>query len=579
MVTVESGALALEYAITHPVVLFLLDVQMPEMDGFELAELIRQNERHQDVPILFITAIYKSDEFARKGFDVGAYDYITKPVTDNELLLNKVKIFLQLYRQQRELEHLNHSLEDEVKRQTTELVAAKQRELELESRRKIEEKEKEKEKEIQAREIAWLQREKLFMEGVVSAVPAGLLVLRNGVITAVNSRFRQLFTFEPNQGDSILPVLAKIGLNPQQIERLHRRNTKEVAEELEVIHSENDEIRVLDIRSSGFIFEEEEEEEEEEVVILLSIGDVTEQRRLEERQQYIAFQSGLAEMSMSVLHNIGNVLMGIQHQSERILEGGTSLQEIANLLQQLPQLAAKQNRESGEGDLTPPMKALLKASQQTGEDLNQLYQTHFSSSADRIYRGIQHIEEIITIQRGASELGGGSSEVSLHRLVEDARTLLADLCGLHQVQVVQKIDERLPMPVLPRSPLLQLLINLIKNSCEAIVVRHKLENKQQTDGETEGRITIEAESHQEQLRLCIVDNGIGIAPERLQTIFQFGFSTKKEGGGIGLHAGTLFVNKLGGTITAFSDGVGAGATVEILLPLNWQPDADEQRED
>ncbi|HSJ56847.1 MAG TPA: response regulator, partial [Anaerolineae bacterium] len=103
LLTAASGTQALQLLLDHPdVSVIVMDVQMPGMDGFETAELIRAYPKFSDIPILFITAVYRSDEFARRGFRAGASDYITKPV-DNEILVSKVNVFLTLQRQKRQL--------------------------------------------------------------------------------------------------------------------------------------------------------------------------------------------------------------------------------------------------------------------------------------------------------------------------------------------------------------------------------------------------------------------------------------------------------------------------------------------
>jgi PAS domain S-box-containing protein len=101
--TAASGEEALRLLLEHPdTSLILMDVQMPGMDGFETTELIRGQTRFQNIPILFITAVYRGDEFARRGFEVGASDYINKPV-DGSLLASKVNVFLTLENQKKQL--------------------------------------------------------------------------------------------------------------------------------------------------------------------------------------------------------------------------------------------------------------------------------------------------------------------------------------------------------------------------------------------------------------------------------------------------------------------------------------------
>jgi two-component system, sensor histidine kinase and response regulator len=98
ILTARSGTEALELLLVHDVALALLDVQMPEMDGFELAELMRGSERTRHVPLIFVTAGSRDQHRLFRGYDAGAVDFLFKPV-EPQILLNKVEVFFQLYRQ------------------------------------------------------------------------------------------------------------------------------------------------------------------------------------------------------------------------------------------------------------------------------------------------------------------------------------------------------------------------------------------------------------------------------------------------------------------------------------------------
>jgi len=98
----RSGPEALEILLDLEVALALVDVQMPEMDGFELAELMRGSSRTRHVPILFVTAGARSEERIFRGYEAGAVDYLLKPI-EPVVLQNKVRTFLQLYRQREQL--------------------------------------------------------------------------------------------------------------------------------------------------------------------------------------------------------------------------------------------------------------------------------------------------------------------------------------------------------------------------------------------------------------------------------------------------------------------------------------------
>jgi two-component system sensor histidine kinase/response regulator len=98
----RSGAEALELLLAHDVALAFLDVQMPDMDGFELAELMRGSDRTRHVPIIFVTAGVRDQYRLFKGYDTGAVDFLYKPI-DPHILKSKADVFFQLYRQKQQL--------------------------------------------------------------------------------------------------------------------------------------------------------------------------------------------------------------------------------------------------------------------------------------------------------------------------------------------------------------------------------------------------------------------------------------------------------------------------------------------
>src|SRR5689334_17199627 len=127
LVRAGSGAEALKHVLQQDFAVILLDVQMPGMDGFETAELIRSRERSQHIPIMFLTAVGTSDRHIFRGYLAGAVDYLLKPIVP-EVLLSKVAVFIDLYdktekirRQAAELSATIQSLEEQIaERQRTE---------------------------------------------------------------------------------------------------------------------------------------------------------------------------------------------------------------------------------------------------------------------------------------------------------------------------------------------------------------------------------------------------------------------------------------------------------------------------
>jgi PAS domain S-box-containing protein len=118
-----SGQEAVEIAVREPDIdLIILDVQMPEMDGFQTASMLKIRKKTRDIPIIFLTAAYKTDEFQKRGYAVGGVDYLLKPIDDN-LLINKISTYFRLIEKEREL---NRVLEEKVAERTAELSRAKQ---------------------------------------------------------------------------------------------------------------------------------------------------------------------------------------------------------------------------------------------------------------------------------------------------------------------------------------------------------------------------------------------------------------------------------------------------------------------
>src|ERR671931_1242783 len=108
----HSGDEALRQLLRHDVAVILLDVQMPELDGFERARLIKQRERTSHVPIIFVTAISKDEEQVFRGYSAGAVDYVFKPF-DPQVLRSKVSVFIELYEKNEQLRRQAEQLKEQ----------------------------------------------------------------------------------------------------------------------------------------------------------------------------------------------------------------------------------------------------------------------------------------------------------------------------------------------------------------------------------------------------------------------------------------------------------------------------------
>lgn len=136
LIKAQSATEALEVLLKNEVAVVLMDVCMPDLDGFELAAMIRDHPRFQRTAIIFISAIHLTDTDYLRGYEMGGVDYVPVPVVP-ELLRAKVRVFAELYRKTRQLEKLNHELERRVAERTAEVESSAERLRESERGRSI----------------------------------------------------------------------------------------------------------------------------------------------------------------------------------------------------------------------------------------------------------------------------------------------------------------------------------------------------------------------------------------------------------------------------------------------------------
>ena len=104
-----SGEDALKITYKENIDIIILDIQMPGMDGFDTAKYLKSNPKTKDIPIIFLTAAFKKEEFQQKGFELGAIDYLTKPIEDLQLI-NKLELYIKIIIQNKQLQTVNEDL-------------------------------------------------------------------------------------------------------------------------------------------------------------------------------------------------------------------------------------------------------------------------------------------------------------------------------------------------------------------------------------------------------------------------------------------------------------------------------------
>jgi PAS domain S-box-containing protein len=264
-------------------------------------------------------------------------------------------------------------------------------------------------------------------------------------------------------------------------------------------------------------------------------------------------QAGMAEVATSVLHNVGNVLNSVNVASSCVAEN-LKKSKSANLAKVVAML---HEHESDLGNFIindPKGKQIPAYLSHLAEHL-AIEQTATLNELALLQKNIEHIKDIVAMQQNYAKCAGVSEKIAVSELVEDAIQMNVGAMERHKIEIAR---EYLVTPIISveKHKVLQILVNLIRNAkyaCDDAERQDKKITLRVTDGD--GRIHI-----------SVIDNGVGIPAENMTRIFNYGFTTRKEGHGYGLHSGALAAKEIGGTVKAFSEGIGRGATFTLELP-------------
>ncbi len=273
--------------------------------------------------------------------------------------------------------------------------------------------------------------------------------------------------------------------------------------------------------------------------------------------------AGMADVATGVLHNVGNVLnsLGVSATavSERLRRSSvTKLRRATGLLKAEEPRLADYLTTDPKGKLLPEYLGVL-AEELAGE------QSEIFAKMMGIGENIEHIKEIVAMQQSYAKVAGVFENVSAAELVEGAVQLNAAAFQRHHIELERQFDENTPNIWVDRHKFLQILINLLRNAKDAM----------QGLDERAKKLTLRVGSAgPDRVRIVVIDNGAGIAPEHGTKIFHHGFTTKKDGHGFGLHSGANAAREMGGSLTAFSEGPGKGAAFTLELPVSPKPWAE-----
>ncbi|MES2937703.1 MAG: MASE1 domain-containing protein [Pseudomonadota bacterium] len=267
-----------------------------------------------------------------------------------------------------------------------------------------------------------------------------------------------------------------------------------------------------------------------------------------------ARQAGMAEIATNVLHNVGNVL-----NSVNVSAGLVSARLRASRAQGLASGIALMDAHAADlaGFLTRDAKGKLlpaylgAAAQSLAEEQRAMIE-----ELGQLSRNIDHIKEVVATQQSYAGVSTVLEPARMCDLVEDALRINSHALARADVEVVRRFGDAPPVPM-DRSRLVQILVNLVSNALHAMGAA----------GAPSCRLTVAIDVAGPRLRVRVVDEGEGIAPENLTRIFSHGFTTRRGGHGFGLHSCALAARDMGGTLTAHSEGLGRGATFTLEIPI------------
>jgi signal transduction histidine kinase/uncharacterized protein YdeI (BOF family) len=294
-------------------------------------------------------------------------------------------------------------------------------------------------------------------------------------------------------------------------------------------------------------------------------AEIDERKRMEARVEQThkelltaSRKAGMAEVATSVLHNVGNVLNSVNVSANLVAE---QIQQSRSGKMDRVVALLEEHAADLENFLTRDVKGrqLPAYIVELAKHLEREHESVIGELAS-LTKNIDHIKEIVAMQQSYATAVGLTETVKITDLVEDAMRMNLGALERHHVHLTREYAGDLPEISLDKHKVLQILINLVRNA------KYACDESNQTDK----RIIVRVARTEDRIQISVIDNGVGILPENLTRIFNYGFTTRKHGHGFGLHSGALAARELGGALVVRSDGPGTGATFTLELPL--QPD-------
>jgi PAS domain S-box-containing protein len=509
LVRANSGPEALKQLLVHDFAAILIDVQMPGMNGFETVEVIKAREKTRHIPVIFLTAISKEEQYVFKGYEVGAVDYMFKPLQP-EVLRSKVSVFVEL-----------HLKNQQIREQERELRAAAERELEHQHT------------------LERIESRARFSEVIASATEAIITFDDENRITLFNSGAERMFMLSANKvmDRSVLDLLhtsarTSFARMVAQVSGPGRR-------------TEPTPSTFMAVRSSGEQFPFECSLSylrlREEAVFTLIGRDITERVRSERALKTQAEQLAMASEELKAVN---------EELSERQIE-------LERAIGARSRFYASMSHE-----LRTPINAILGYSSLLLDNIYGELNENQIRGIERTNRAAKHLLELVNDILDLSKIEAGKIElqiepVTLPTLIEDLFVTVRPLAEESGSELALQHDGDPVKIVTDPRRLRQIILNLLSNAIK--FGRGKPIDVRCSQNE-DGGVIIE-----------VIDRGDGIAPEDQRKIFdefvQLGKRKNQEGTGLGLPISKRLAELLNGQLSVASE-VNKGSTFTLKLPAS-----------
>ncbi|NOT07024.1 MAG: hypothetical protein HOP28_02350, partial [Gemmatimonadales bacterium] len=287
-------------------------------------------------------------------------------------------------------------------------------------------------------------------------------------------------------------------------------------------------------------------------------------RRQEVALREVSRRAGMAEVATGVLHNVGNVFNGV-NMAAAVIEGLVKRSKTPDFVKAMGLLRSHDQdlgrflTEDARGKQLPGY--LEKVADQLSREREGVL-----SELASMNQGIAHVTQIINAQQLLAGAGALEEEIDLGALVDE--TLRLHTQGWAGEGITVEVErEPLPPVLLDRHRFVQIFVNLLTNARNAVLHPEAADRRI--------LVRLGAAGEPPQARIQVLDTGVGIAPEHLVSIFNYGFTMRPNGRGFGLHSAANASRQMGGALRVESPGLGQGATFTLEVPMQHMPAAKE----